>query len=51
MSKQILNIKSRLNLKRIPEVPVKRVAAQANQIDRFALYLGIRMDLMLLWDS
>ncbi|KAF7839122.1 uncharacterized protein G2W53_007604 [Senna tora] len=51
MSKHILNQKSRLNLKRIQEVQVKRVVAQVRQIDRFALYLGIRVDLMVEWDS
>ncbi|KAF7832016.1 uncharacterized protein G2W53_014390 [Senna tora] len=29
----------------------KRVVAQVSQTDRFALYLGIRVDLMLEWDS
>ncbi|KAF7823758.1 uncharacterized protein G2W53_021902 [Senna tora] len=47
MSKKILNQKSRLNLKRTQEVEVKRVVAQVRQTDHFALYLGIRMDLML----
>ncbi|KAF7812441.1 uncharacterized protein G2W53_033417 [Senna tora] len=50
MSKHILNRKSRLNLKRIHELQVKHVA-QVSQIDRFALYLGIRVDLRLQWDS
>ncbi|KAF7839116.1 uncharacterized protein G2W53_007598 [Senna tora] len=51
ISKPILNGKSRLDLKRIQEVQVKLVVAQVNQTDRFALYLGIRVDLMLKWDS
>ncbi|KAF7839156.1 uncharacterized protein G2W53_007638 [Senna tora] len=51
MSKHILNQKSRLNLKRIEEVQVKRVVAKVCQTNRFALYLGIREDLMLKWDS
>ncbi|KAF7835558.1 uncharacterized protein G2W53_010417 [Senna tora] len=51
MSKHIFNRKSRLNLKRIQEVEVKRVIAQVSQTYRFALYLGIRVDLMLEWDS
>ncbi|KAF7823997.1 uncharacterized protein G2W53_022141 [Senna tora] len=51
MSKPILNRKSRLNLKRIQEVQVKRVVAQANQADLFALYLGIQVDLTVEWDS
>ncbi|KAF7839146.1 uncharacterized protein G2W53_007628 [Senna tora] len=51
MSKQILNIKTRLNLKRIQEVQVKRVVPQVSQTDRFALYLEIHGDLMLEWDS
>ncbi|KAF7831952.1 uncharacterized protein G2W53_014285 [Senna tora] len=29
----------------------KRVVAQVSQTDRFALYLGILVDLMLEWDS
>ncbi|KAF7831989.1 uncharacterized protein G2W53_014322 [Senna tora] len=29
----------------------KRVIAQVSQTNRFALYLGIRVDLMLGWDS
>ncbi|KAF7835553.1 uncharacterized protein G2W53_010412 [Senna tora] len=41
MSKLILNPKSRLNLKVIQEVQVKRVVAQVSETDRFALYLGI----------
>ncbi|KAF7839115.1 uncharacterized protein G2W53_007597 [Senna tora] len=51
MSKHILNKKSLLNLKRIQEIQVKRVVAQESQTDRFALYLEIRVDLMLEWDS
>ncbi|KAF7832146.1 uncharacterized protein G2W53_014479 [Senna tora] len=51
MSKQILNRKSRLNLKRIQEVQVKSVVAQVSQTDGFELYLRIRVDLMLEWDS
>ncbi|KAF7839125.1 uncharacterized protein G2W53_007607 [Senna tora] len=47
MSKQILNLKLRLNLKRIQEVQFERIVAQVSQIDRFALYLAIRVDLML----
>ncbi|KAF7832095.1 uncharacterized protein G2W53_014428 [Senna tora] len=51
MSKHILKQKPRLNLKRIQEVQAKCVAAQVVQTDRFALYLGIRVDLLLEWDS
>ncbi|KAF7812411.1 uncharacterized protein G2W53_033387 [Senna tora] len=51
MSKHILNQNSRLNPKRFQEVQVKRVVAQVSQTDRFALYLGIRLDLELEWDS
>ncbi|KAF7841506.1 uncharacterized protein G2W53_003804 [Senna tora] len=51
MSKYILNRKSQLNLKRNEEVQVKCVDAQVNQTVRFALYLGIHVDLMLEWDS
>ncbi|KAF7844388.1 uncharacterized protein G2W53_001293 [Senna tora] len=49
MSRDILNRKLQLNLKRIQEVQVKRVFAQVTQTDRFVLYLGIRVDLMLKW--
>ncbi|KAF7832166.1 uncharacterized protein G2W53_014499 [Senna tora] len=45
ISNYILNRKSRLNLERIQEVQVKRVLAQVSQIDRFALYLGVRVGL------
>ncbi|KAF7841501.1 uncharacterized protein G2W53_003799 [Senna tora] len=41
MSNHILNQKSQLNLKKFQEAQVKRVVAQASQMDRFALYLGI----------
>ncbi|KAF7802308.1 uncharacterized protein G2W53_041419 [Senna tora] len=41
MSKHTLNRKSRLNLKRLQEVQVKRVVAQVSQKDRFALCFGI----------
>ncbi|KAF7839168.1 uncharacterized protein G2W53_007650 [Senna tora] len=51
MSNHILNEKSQLNLKRIQEEQVKHVVAHVSQTDRFALYLGIRADLMLEWDS
>ncbi|KAF7844385.1 uncharacterized protein G2W53_001290 [Senna tora] len=51
MPKHILNQNSRLNLKRFQEVQVKRVVAQVSQTYRLALYLGIRVDLMLEWDS
>ncbi|KAF7832100.1 uncharacterized protein G2W53_014433 [Senna tora] len=47
MSKHILRQKSQLNLKRIHEVQVKRVVAQESETDRFALYSGIEVDLML----
>ncbi|KAF7839118.1 uncharacterized protein G2W53_007600 [Senna tora] len=47
MFKHILNHKSRLNLRRIQEAQVKRFVAQVSQTDRFALKLGIRVDLML----
>ncbi|KAF7839160.1 uncharacterized protein G2W53_007642 [Senna tora] len=51
MSKHNWNRKSRMNLKRIQEVQVKRVVAQVSQTDRFAMYLGIRVDLKLECDS
>ncbi|KAF7839172.1 uncharacterized protein G2W53_007654 [Senna tora] len=51
MSKHILNQKSRLNLKTYQEVNVERVVAQVSQTNRFALYLGIRVDLMLECES
>ncbi|KAF7812466.1 uncharacterized protein G2W53_033442 [Senna tora] len=51
MTKNIMNRKFRLNLKGIQEVQVKRVVAQVSQTVRFAMYLGIRVDLMLKWDS
>ncbi|KAF7812419.1 uncharacterized protein G2W53_033395 [Senna tora] len=51
MSKHILKQNSRLNLKRIQEVQVKRVMAQVSQSDRFTLYLGIHVNLVLEWDS
>ncbi|KAF7839120.1 uncharacterized protein G2W53_007602 [Senna tora] len=51
MPKHILNQKSRLNPKRTQEVQVSHVVAQMSRIDRFVLYLGIRVDLMLEWDS
>ncbi|KAF7832172.1 uncharacterized protein G2W53_014505 [Senna tora] len=51
MSKHILNQQLRLNIKGIHEVYVKYVVAQVSQTDRFALYLEIRVDLMLYWDS
>ncbi|KAF7839147.1 uncharacterized protein G2W53_007629 [Senna tora] len=41
MSKHMLNIKTRLNLKRIEEIQIKRGVAHVSQTDRFALYLGI----------
>ncbi|KAF7839145.1 uncharacterized protein G2W53_007627 [Senna tora] len=41
MSKDILNQKSRLNLKRIQEVQVKCDVAQVIQTYRLPLYLGI----------
>ncbi|KAF7812467.1 uncharacterized protein G2W53_033443 [Senna tora] len=47
MSKHVLNRKSRLNLKRLQEVHDKRVVAQLSENDRFALYLGIPVELML----
>ncbi|KAF7844381.1 uncharacterized protein G2W53_001286 [Senna tora] len=47
MSKHILSRELQLNLKRIQEVQVKDVVAQVSQIDRFELYLGIRVDLTL----
>ncbi|KAF7839149.1 uncharacterized protein G2W53_007631 [Senna tora] len=40
-----------MNFKRFQERQVKRVVAQVGHTDRFALYLGIRVDLMLKWDS
>ncbi|KAF7812469.1 uncharacterized protein G2W53_033445 [Senna tora] len=51
MLKHMLNQKSRFNLKRIHEVKVKRVVAQESRTDRFALYLGMLVNLMLEWDS
>ncbi|KAF7832140.1 uncharacterized protein G2W53_014473 [Senna tora] len=51
MCKNILNQKERLNLKIIQEVQVKRVIAQVSKTDRFVLYAGIRVKLMLGWDS
>ncbi|KAF7832152.1 uncharacterized protein G2W53_014485 [Senna tora] len=51
MSKHILNQKSRLNTKNFHKVLVKRVVAQVCQTDPFALYFGIREDLMLESDS
>ncbi|KAF7839108.1 uncharacterized protein G2W53_007590 [Senna tora] len=51
MLKHILILKSRLNLKRIQEVQVKRVVAQVSQTNRLTLYLGIQGYLMLEWDS
>ncbi|KAF7835556.1 uncharacterized protein G2W53_010415 [Senna tora] len=36
---------------RIEEVQVKRVVAQVSQTYRFGLYFGLRVDLMLEWDS
>ncbi|KAF7833010.1 uncharacterized protein G2W53_015343 [Senna tora] len=50
-SKHNLNQKSRLNLKRIQEVHAKRVLAQVSKNNPFALYLGIRGDLMFKWDK
>ncbi|KAF7842028.1 uncharacterized protein G2W53_004326 [Senna tora] len=37
--------------KELKKYKFKRLVAQANQTDRFALYLGIRVDLMLKWGS
>ncbi|KAF7841519.1 uncharacterized protein G2W53_003817 [Senna tora] len=51
MSKHNINGKAQLNLKRIQEVEVKCVVAQLTQTDRFALNLGMRVDLMLESDS
>ncbi|KAF7844382.1 uncharacterized protein G2W53_001287 [Senna tora] len=51
MSKDILNLKSRFNLKRIEQLQEKCVNGQVCYTDRFALNLGIPMDLMLGWDS
>ncbi|KAF7812421.1 uncharacterized protein G2W53_033397 [Senna tora] len=39
MAKHILNRKSRLKLKTIPEVQDKRVIGHVSQTNRFALYL------------
>ncbi|KAF7839124.1 uncharacterized protein G2W53_007606 [Senna tora] len=55
MSKHILKLKSRLNLKRIQEVQVKRVVAKVNQTDHFMLYfrnpsgLNAPMGLVIAW--
>ncbi|KAF7832164.1 uncharacterized protein G2W53_014497 [Senna tora] len=49
--KHILFRKSRLNLKRIEDVQVKRVVAQVSQTGRFALILIIPVVLKLEWDS
>ncbi|KAF7839162.1 uncharacterized protein G2W53_007644 [Senna tora] len=51
MSKQFFYQKSLLNRKRIQDIKVKRVVAQVSQTDRFALYLGIPLGLLLEWDS
>ncbi|KAF7833009.1 uncharacterized protein G2W53_015342 [Senna tora] len=51
LSNHILNRKLGLNLKRIQDVHVKRVVAQVSQTNRFTLYFGIQVDLMLEWDS
>ncbi|KAF7832153.1 uncharacterized protein G2W53_014486 [Senna tora] len=51
ISKHILNRKSGSNLKRIQEEQVKRVVEQVNQTYRFVLYFGIKVDVMLEWDS
>ncbi|KAF7812408.1 uncharacterized protein G2W53_033384 [Senna tora] len=51
MPKHILNQNLRLNFKRFEEVQAKHVVTQVSQTDRFALYLGIRVDLMLEQDS
>ncbi|KAF7821305.1 hypothetical protein G2W53_026760 [Senna tora] len=49
--KHILDEGLRLDLRNVHEVPVKRVHEHVSQTDRFALYLGIQMDLMLELDS
>ncbi|KAF7839171.1 uncharacterized protein G2W53_007653 [Senna tora] len=51
MSKYNLQQKSRWNLKSIQEVQVKRVVPQVSETGRFALYLGIQVDLKLERDS
>ncbi|KAF7821602.1 uncharacterized protein G2W53_027057 [Senna tora] len=52
MPKHILTLKSQWNLKKEHEkYKFKRVVAQVSQTDRFALYSGIRVDLMLEWGS
>ncbi|KAF7832149.1 uncharacterized protein G2W53_014482 [Senna tora] len=51
MCKHILNRKSRLNVKRIQEEQVKCDVAKVSPTDRFALYLAIRGDLIIEWDS
>ncbi|KAF7842082.1 uncharacterized protein G2W53_004380 [Senna tora] len=51
MSKHILNEKCDWISKELKKYKFKRLVAQSNQTDRFALYLGIRVDLMLNWGS
>ncbi|KAF7841520.1 uncharacterized protein G2W53_003818 [Senna tora] len=41
----------RSNLKRIQEVQVQCLDALVSQTDRFALYMGIDVDIILEWDS
>ncbi|KAF7824003.1 uncharacterized protein G2W53_022147 [Senna tora] len=50
MFKHNLDGKSRLNLKRLQDVRVKRVVAQVSQTDHYALCLGIQVDLTVEWD-
>ncbi|KAF7842085.1 uncharacterized protein G2W53_004383 [Senna tora] len=37
-------------MEEIKKYKIKRVVSQVSQTNRFALYLGIRVDLMLEWD-
>ncbi|KAF7835474.1 uncharacterized protein G2W53_010333 [Senna tora] len=44
-------LKIAIDSQNIKKYKFKRVVAEVNQTDPFALYFGIRMDLMLEWDS
>ncbi|KAF7802117.1 uncharacterized protein G2W53_041228 [Senna tora] len=51
MSKHILEEKSLSDLKNVHEVRVKSLVAQVSETDRFALYFGNRVDLVLQLES
>ncbi|KAF7814910.1 uncharacterized protein G2W53_028879 [Senna tora] len=51
MSKHILNRNRDSISKELKKYLFKRVVAQVSENDRFALYLGIQVDLMLEWGS